>query len=283
MAISRAVTPPEESDHIGDLETMRQASRAAVHQYFAIKARFAATDLRARPTGIEYDRLQQRLVELPNEYAASLPTHILSRCPFCDIAVKGPFDPWGFDGFWWSPTMRSETWSPAGCDHFRVLLGAVHLQGQPPGGGDFEAQLGPDSPYVIPRLLEFPTMTTVIHSLMMEPGYRAFPIAYFSTDVPPPGSLTQGWIEKSYCYTDSSGRPAWTVMDDPWDFELAPWITRKLALWTIPDNSDALIAPQSNELFPYSVSEATRRPQFVKNSRFRLGALPSGASPDPFD
>ena len=117
-----------------DLVAMRQASRAAVNEYFDIKQRFASPDPHIRPTGSEVDRLKQRLDEVVTEYAAALPTMVFSRCPFCHTALAGPFDPWGFDGFWWSPKLHSETWRAKGCDHFRLLLGAVGVMPGSPSG-----------------------------------------------------------------------------------------------------------------------------------------------------
>lgn len=282
MAVSGTVTPNGGSNRVVDLAAMRQASRAAVQEYFAIKQRFASPDPQIRPVGVEVDRLKQRLDEIPREYVASLPMTVFSRCPFCHTALAGPFDLWGFDGFWWSPKLHSETWGAKGCEHFRLLLGAVQLQGQPLGA-NFEAQLGPDTPYVVRRLLSLPTMIAVVHSIPMELGHRTFPIAYFSTETPPSGQLAQGWIEESYCYTDPTGRPAWTVTDDPWDFELAPWIARRQLRWTVPGSSDATISDHVAEQFPYSNPDALRRPQFVKNARVRHGTVPTGSTPDPFD
>ncbi len=275
MAVSRSVTVATAA--------LRAASRAASDEYIAIKKRFASPDPTQRPVGREYDRLRDRLSELPAEYAAALPTFTFSRCPFCETALTGPFDPWGFDGFWWIPSLRGEVPAPAGCEHFRVLRGAVWLQDKPPVAGRYEAMLGPDTPYVIPRLLALPGMTAVIHSIPMEPGYLAYPIAYFSRESPPPGSLTQNWLEVSYSFLDANGEHAWMDRDDLWDFDLAPWIASDQVRWTIPGNPDALLAPQSGTTCPYGNPQPVGLPQTAENNTLGFSALPNNETAEPFE
>lgn len=262
-----------------DFESKRLAGRAAIREYLEIKDRFATSE----PRGNEYDRLSSRLRQLPSIYAAALPNFVFSRCPFCDSALSGSFDPWGFDGFWWVPKHRGKVVPPKGCEHFRVLLGAVSLEGQPPITGRFEAQLGPDTPYVIPRLLQLPTMMAVIHSIPMQPGYQAFPIAYFSQEVPPIGSLTQGWVETSYSFQNATGQYDWTVRNDPWDFNLAPWIASGHVRWTIEGNPDALLAPPTGTACPYGPPKPVALPQTAENNTLRFGALPSNETAEPFE
>ena len=250
-----------------DLESRRVTSRAAIGEYLEIKDRFAKSE----QSGKEYDRLSARLRQLPGIYAAALPIFTFSLCPFCGEALVGAFDPWGFDGFWWIEKHRGKVAPPKGCEHFRALLGAVSLEGQPPISGRFEAQLGPDTPYVISRLLELTTMTAVIHSIVMQPGYLAFPIAYFSCDPPPIGSLTQGWVESSYSYPDANGQYAWTVRNDPWDFDLKPWVAKGSVKWTIPNQPMAQLSATSGD-HPYHNPTAVCLPQFTSSNKLRTGA-----------
>ena len=199
----------------------------------------------------------------------------LGRCPFCGAAYVSPFDPWGFDGFWWIPSQRYALAKPQHCEHFRVLRGAVHTLDKPIVGCPEASQLGPDTPYIIPRILNLPTMLAVVHSLEMVPGFQAYPISYFSEVLPPNGSLTQHWTESGYSYVHASGRGVWTYKTDPWDFELRPWINQGLVRWTIPANPEALLAPISNEGFPYSNPNAVRKPQTARNNALGYTALPS--------
>ena len=259
------------------------ASRKAVQEYLDLKARFASADPKQVPSGTAYDRLRERLKQLPHEYAAALPTYTLSRCPFCGTPLTGLFDPWGFDGFWWMPSMRGGVGKPTGCDHFRVLRGAVWLQDQPLITGPYEAMLGPDVPYVIPRIMHMPTMTMVIHSILMEPGYVAFPLAYFSREAPVPGTLTQGWIEKTYSFLDANGDHAWSVGNDPWDFDLTPWIASGQVRWTIPDNPEAMLAPQSGTTCPFGNPKPVALPQTAKNNTLRFTGVPTNETAEPFE
>lgn len=266
-----------------DWSMLRQVREASLHEYWNIKTRFTSADPRVRPVGTEYDRLTDRLLETSREYAACLPLLTLGRCPFCGAANISPFDPWGFDGFWWIPRKGSGLARPKHCEHFRVLRGAVDTRGKPITTGPLAAQLGPDVPYVIPRLLELPTMIAVVHSLEMVPGFLAYPISYFSEVSPPNGSLTQNWTEQGYSFIHMSGRSVWTIKTDPWDFELGPWINRGLVRWTIPANPDALLAPISNEQFPYFNPDAVRLPQTAWHNELGHEALPSNQTIDPFE
>ena len=281
MAVS--VNQPSGLPPVSGLAAQRAASRQAVQEYLDLKALFASPDPRQRPTGTEYNRLRERLKQLPHEYAAALPTFTLSRCPFCETPLTGSFDPWGFDGFWWVPSLRGGVGQPTGCEHFRVLRGAVRLQEKPPIAGPYEAMLGPDVPYVIPRIMHLPTMMMIVHSISMEPGYVAFPLAYFSREAPAPGTLTQGWIEQTYSFLDTNGRPAWSVRNDPWDFDLAPWIASGQVRWTEPGNSDALLTPQSGTGCPYGNPKPVALPQTAENNSLGFSAVPDNETVEPFE
>lgn len=282
MAVSGSVTSLEGAQPVRDWTALRDASRTAIREYLDIRDRLSSRDPALRPNGREINRLADRLPVLTTQYFASLPLFVLSRCPLCNQPLTGAFDPWGLDGFWWVPERRTVAISLTSCEHFRLLLGAVSLRDHPPISGRYAAKLGPDTPYLIPRLLGLKTMVAVVHSLPMEPGYVTYPIAYFSSEVPPCGSLTTAWTDSGYSFTAPDGSPAWTMRDDPWTFDLAPWQAKQQIRWTIPDNPDALLAPSTGS-YPYINPDAVRMPQECKNNRIYLKALPSNETSSPFE
>src|SRR5262245_60921179 len=118
------------------------------------------------------------------EYFEDAPRVALSCCPFDGKPLLRSFDPFGLDGLWWRTGATPE--EPPSCRHFCVLLGALDFAGNVPQAGDFEVHPGPGRPFVIPRLLDHPSMLAVISQFRMENGYLAYPIAYFAERRPPP-------------------------------------------------------------------------------------------------
>lgn len=259
----------------------REARDRALEEYFEMQKLWRSKGDQER--GITGDEAKDQRDEAQIAYFDSLPLVYLSRCPFCRATLVGQFDPWGFDGFWWQEREMGLAKPPTACEHFRVLRGAVGPGEVPPVGGEYEAHLGPDVPYVIPAVLELPTMVAVISSFLMENGATAFPIAYFSTESPPPGSLAAPWRKTTYSFRTADGKGAWAVKKDPWDFELEPWIESGRLFWTNQTESELLLADPQGSRCPFLDLQGQRLPQIIKGDRLRFDALPNPADDaDPF-
>ncbi len=216
---------------------------------------------------------------LLKRYFESLPRMPLSRCPWCLEPLVRTFDPWGLQGFWWQ--LGAHGTEPEPCPHFRLLLGAVNLNGLPPSAGG-EVAPGPEVPYVIPRILAMPTMIAVIAAQSLENGYTAFPIAYFSEVAPPQGSLTAEWNREDYVYEEAPGRRVWTVRRDPWDFGLGPWVDSGKVCWIAPsDERLALVGPPVP--FPYADLSGRRERLVISGSTLTTLPPPAGEEIDPFE
>jgi len=217
-------------------------------------------------------------------YFQDLPRMGLSRCPVCGEILVLAFDPWGVDGYWWQEKELVSYEDPEHGDCFAVLTGAMSLNSkQPKGGLRYPAHVGPDVPYVIPRILEMPTMVAVISSVRMACGYTAYPIAYFTEKKPLPGTLTQTWRRTTYNWIDSSGEPAWSAPRDPWDFELDPWIKRGKILWITPgDDSFTLRSGRDGEC-PYVNLPGSREQLLIKGDGVITLPPPIGDEVDPFN
>ena len=261
-------------------ETERGQMIAAVE---AILAEIAAGS-RQRPR-MTYDTragLTRRRQEIQRQYFARLPRVVMSRCPVCESALVRAFDPWGFDGFWWQESLRLDFAEPPACEHFRILTGAVNLRGLPVIGGPREAHLGPEVPFVIPAVLDEPTMVAVIDELPMRPGYAAYPIAYFSEAMPSRLMLAHPWTQTSASAKLPDGRPAWSILTDPWDFDLEPWAQRGKLRWIEPGDRDAKLSPSGAKEFPYANITGARERQVVQDSQRFLRGVPHGEEVDPF-
>lgn len=219
--------------------------------------------------------LQEERERRLQAYWDLLPQMPLSACPLCGEQLVRSFDQVGIEGFFWQEGMRVEQEEPTTCPHFCVLLGAVNLNGLPPRGGINTAHVGPEVPYVIPRLLSLPGMVAVISTVPLENGYTTYPIAYFAETPPDPFELTQPWTRRTFSYKDKHGKSWWTEKNDPWDFELAPWVSTRQVQWIAPGDASFRVA-SAPEPCPYVGLPGRRRPLEIVENELREGVVPDG-------
>jgi hypothetical protein len=230
----------------------------------------------------ESDELKREVKRIKTAYFAGLPRMTLSRCPFTSTPLVKAFDPWGVDGYWWQEDEAAAFEEPPAPPNFAVLTGAVNLNGRPPKGGPRKpAHVGPDAPFVIPRVLELPTMVAVVSGFTMANGYRAFPVAYFSKERPAPGTLTQSWTRTSYNWRDAKGNPAFSYPTHPWDFDLRPWIDRGKVMWTVPDDKDLKLQKDAASC-PYLNLQGSHQRQIILGNTLRTEPPPQGEEINPF-
>ena len=219
---------------------------------------------------------------LMKQYFVQLPRYTLGRCPVCGTPLEDVFDPWGLDGFWWLESLPVSRPKLSSCEHFRVLTGAVNLNEKPPQGGDQECYPGPEVPYVIPRALKYPTMVAVILSIPMKNGYTAYPISYFSSEAPPTPALANPWTKKTFSYLHPSGRAVFTILSDPWDFELMPWVEEGKIQWIDAGDPNFTLKSAPASRCPYVNLKGLRERQtIVKDKRYTIPP-PNNEEFDPF-
>jgi hypothetical protein len=214
------------------------------------------------------------------EYFSRLHYIPMSCCPYDNQPLIRSFDPFGFDGLWWNSSATPEE-LPA-CKHFCVLLGAVNFQGQEPVGGDFKARPGPEVPYVIPALLEMPGMLAVISQVQMDKGYIAYPIAYFAETPPPPEQLVPGWGRTMHVYTTPEGESGWKGANDPWDFDLKPWLQMGKIRWCPPEDPSTL-SSDPPEQCPYVDLQGLQERVVIEDRKFWTEGVPMGGLTFPVD
>lgn len=230
----------------------------------------------------EADELKREVRRLKAAYFAGLPRMMLSRCPLTSTPLVKAFDPWGVDGYWWQEDESAPCQEPPAPPTFAVLTGALHLNGRPAKGGPRKpAHVGPDAPFVIPKLLERPAMTAVVSGFSMLNGYRAFTVAYFAKEKPAPGTLTQTWTRTSYNWKDANGNPSFSYPTHPWDFELRSWIERGKLFWTAPDDSTLKLQSDAASC-PYLSLQGIRQRQIIQADKLRTEPPPNGEEIDPF-
>lgn len=226
-------------------------------------------------------RLRRRVEALKAEYFDRLPVPAMSTCPYCERPFLRSFDRFGFDGDWWLD--GSTRPAPIPCRHFCVLRGAVHLGDFEVIGGKAEIFIGPEVPYVIPRILDLEDMIAVIGELEMEPGYRVYPITYFADPRPPIQELTADWPNKNFNWTTQMGERGWRYPVDPWDFDLAPWIETGKLRWCKPGSENEVLAFGGPEDCPYLDLPGQRAQLFVTGPYVSNRGLPDGQPIGPND
>lgn len=176
------------------------------------------------------------------EYFERLPVVTMATCPFTAKPLLRSFDPFGLDGPWWQAGAKRPGLPPPYT--FCVLRGAVHFQGKKIAAHPtMEVAVGPEVPYVIPRLLALGNMTAVIGELAMTTGYKVYTIAYFADPTPHPRELTCDWPDTSYSWRTLFGESGSVIPVDPWDFDLKPWLTKGKLRWCVPGSGNEKVAP----------------------------------------
>ena len=232
------------------------------------KARFSLEERRAMV------RERRRLLV---EYAENLPPLPVSRCPICQGVFELPMDPEGLDGPWWWVTPEVEFPVPRTCEHYQVVLGALDLHGRVPTEVRDAVQPGPGVPFVVPRLLSIERVRAVIASLNLATGDTAYPIVYYSEEPVPETELHQPWCRDSWVLHDDAGNPvAYDHSEDPWDFDLLPWIRSGKLSWILP--GDEALRLRQDEQCPYIDLDGIREPQVLARGKLDTEPLPDGTS-----
>lgn len=196
------------------------------------------------------------------EYERRLPRLAQGCCPFDHKPLYRTFDPHGLDGPWWHPDATPA--EPVSCPHFCCLRGAVHFNGHAPRGGDFQAHVGPEAPYVIPAILDQPGVVAVVSQVRMTPGYIAYFIAYFAQRRPPVRQLAANWPRTLFAYVTGAGDRRWRVDEVEQDFDLGRWVEAGKLRWCPPDDSSTLAPfPQPASSCPYVGLPGERRRSVV--------------------
>ena len=228
-------------------------------------------------------RLRDAYYALLGEYSDRLPRVLMSVCPFTGAPLARSFDPFGFDGPWWYKDRTFTPDEPAAPPSFKVLLGAIHLNGRAPAESKEIVLAGPDAPYVVPRLLNLPGMVAVIHRLELATGDTAWPIAYFSEEEIHPAALHQFWTRPELWIENEAGQKLWIFKNDVWDFEFGPWIERGKLKWLKPGAAEPEVVGAESGPCPYAGLPGDHLPQTISGGQRELEELPTGEPAMPFE
>lgn len=223
--------------------------RVLLQQYFTAGRSLREIDgLGSGATGFEARRLARHqeyylrtVSTLLAEYVAGVPVVALSRCPFTGEVMHHSLDHYGLDGLWWDylAPARPEEQLPA---TYFAVTGAVRL-GSDVRNTPFLCKPGPEVPFVLPRLLQHPSMVAVLFSLPVG-GHQGYAIAYFADPMPWDLPRVNSWGANEYRFVDQEGVTGWDAQPEKleeFDFELEPWLTAGRLRWIAPGDQSMTI------------------------------------------
>lgn len=231
----------------------------------------------------ELKNLRGEFISLLQEYAENVPHIPVSRCPICRETLELAIDLGSIDAPWWWDMCPEPFAEPRACEHFQVFLGAVDFHGLEPGEADVWGVLpGPGMPYVVDRLLSMEGMQAVVNTLRIGPSYSGYLIAYFSAEPVDQAALHQEWRRQTWTLFNEDGEPvAQNIVNDPWDFSLAPWLDNGKLLWIVPEDSSLTL--REGRPCPYENIEGVQQKQIIGSGKLTIGAAPDGTRPEYYE
>jgi hypothetical protein len=119
----------------------------------------------------------------------------------------------------------------------------------------------------------------------MQRSGPAYPIAYFSEIPPDDSELHQPWRRNMLWY-DKGGKKVWTAKNDPWDFNLTPWLKSGQLRWVELAGADGI--PEVRHVddatrCPYEGLAGAQRPQLCSDGERDFLDPPDGTPLNPFE
>lgn len=236
------------------------------------------------PTGPKRVKMLDTYYKVLHEYGDRLPRVPVSRCPLTKQVLKRVLDPFGLDGPFWYKSRVVEIEEPPPPQSFKVLLGALNLHGRSPDEVQAEVIPGPEVPFVVPTLLELPGMRAVISRIELDQGDTVHLIAYYSLEEIPMQDMHQHWLEQDLWYAGEGGGTSWLTKNDPYDYELAPWIENGCLAWIEPGDRELVVHDRSSSRpCPYLALPGDQHPQSLSGGERDLLETPDGSPVDPFE
>jgi len=248
-----------------------------------IDRRLYPDDDTKEPSEKEANRLDGKYYATLSEYGDRLPRRAFGRSPFTGAPLERSIDPYGLDGPWWHRDCLLKIEEPEAPRDHKTHLGSYNLMGRNPGEVGEEVYPGPDAPFVVPRLLGLPGMAAVIMQLDLEKGDMAWVISYWSQESIPPVRLHQPWLRKELLFKNAKGKASWTIANDPFDFDLAPYLADGRLFWIDPaDPRQRVMRASESSSCPFLGIAGDHRPQVLADGMRDLEELPDGSPINPF-
>lgn len=187
------------------------------------------------------DEVRRELAAAAQEYVDAVPIMPLSRDPFTDQVFETSFDPYGIDGLWWAYDHDYRPYVPP-TDAFFAWTGALRLGGPIPDWS-LKAMVGPEAPFVLPRILEHPDVRAVVSQVEVGP-HTGYPIVYYARPTPDHLERVDDWGHRAYYFSRPDGSPSSahsTPDDTEKDFDLRPWMDTGKLMWIEPGDASLMV------------------------------------------
>jgi hypothetical protein len=176
---------------------------------------------------------------LREAYLDLLPSVTVSRCPHSGAPVRLPLDTFDLDGLWWAyqTPLRRLGERPAS---LVALTGALRLATEVPWTS-FLVKPGPAVPYVLPRLLEDPSIVAVVSEVPIG-AHTGFVVAYFSPAADDLVVRANDWGANGFVRTRADGALEWGAVPEDeteMDVDLRPWLDAGRLRWVAPGDTGA--------------------------------------------
>ncbi|MGH8976377.1 MAG: hypothetical protein ACRD0C_24580, partial [Acidimicrobiia bacterium] len=189
--------------------------------------------------GADLAELDRRAEKALDAYVAGLPVAALARCPLTGPVLQVAFDGAGLDGPFWRADRPARAELEAEPSTFLVLSGAMSLT-LPYEDTGLLVRPGPAVPFVVPSLLDRPTVEAVVSTVTVG-RHQGFAMAYFATDPPTDVEWCNTWGTERYWYRRDGSELVWSAVDDdtvPVDPDLARWIAAGKLSWIAPGDTE---------------------------------------------
>lgn len=200
-----------------------------------VEAGDASTKSALRP---ELDRLNDQVRGAWERYQSRLPILQLSRCPFTSEVFSHSFDPYGADGFWWNYYKPIRLLAEPLGGRFFAFRGAM----KSPNDAlktPYLVSPGPDVPFVIDRLMQFPSVTAVISHVRVG-ELDAYPIVYFTSAELSVNQRSNDWGTESYSFRGAEGhyeQAQYFDAEDEFRYGIEPWVEKNRLQWIEPGDA----------------------------------------------
>jgi hypothetical protein len=187
------------------------------------------------------DDIRAELAAAADEYVDAVPILSLSRDPFTDQVFETSLDPYGIDGLWWAYEHEYRPYV-APTDAFFAWTGALRLGGPIPEWS-LKAMVGPEAPYVLPRILDHEDVRAVVSQVAVGP-HTGYPIVYFARPTPHQLERVDDWGHRVHYVIRPDGSPAAghaTNDDAENDYDLGPWMNTGKLMWIEPGDDDLML------------------------------------------
>ncbi len=246
----------------GSVYSTQERDRLIADFYAAFSRRNDAHDRDAAAEATAADEMAACV----GEYEAATPIVSVSRCPFSGEVFETSLDIFGLDGMWWA---YDHDYRPyvAPIPTYFAWTGSMQLDGPIPNL-PLKSMLGPQAPFVLPRILEHPAVRAVISSILVG-EHVGFPVVYFAQPTPHDLERVDDWGHSFHYFSRPDGSPTSahsTEYDVDKDFEIEPWIRSGKLSWIAAGDIDLQLRTTGPDC-PFVTVGGERHRQYIQNGK----------------